>query len=177
MWFTIVRTTYQFTLTPISSLPTNTQPPVQWVLGFLPGGKATLGMVLTTNPYWVLRLKKGWSYASTSPWCLHGILHGELHHYLLPFVLYNSFSIAQCCSISLVLYNSFSIAQCCNISLVFYNSFSIAQCCNISLVLYSSFSIAQCCNISLVLYSSFSIAQCCNISLVLEFMKPNNWLW
>jgi hypothetical protein len=100
MWFTTVRTTYQLVLIPISSLPTNTQPPVQWVPVFLPRRKATLGTVFTSSPCWALRLRKGWSYASTSPLCLHGILQGELHLYILPFVLYVNCAILHSVAVS-----------------------------------------------------------------------------
>jgi len=39
-------------------------------------------MVLTAHSHLVLKLKEEWSYTFTPPLCLHGLLLGELYHYM-----------------------------------------------------------------------------------------------
>jgi len=51
---------------------------IQWVPG-LSRGYSGQGMALTTHPHLVLRLKKEYSYTSTPPLGLHGLLQGELY--------------------------------------------------------------------------------------------------
>jgi hypothetical protein len=51
-----------------------TQSPIQWVPGALSLGVKWLGVKLTTQPHLVLRLKNEWSYTSTSPIRLHGVV-------------------------------------------------------------------------------------------------------
>jgi hypothetical protein len=51
-----------------------TQPPVQWVLGvFFLGLKRGWGVMLTTHPHLVLRLRMSRSYTSSHPMCFHGV--------------------------------------------------------------------------------------------------------
>jgi hypothetical protein len=51
-----------------------TQSPVQWVPGvFSPGVKRGRGVMLTTHPHLVLRLRMSRSYTSSHPKCLHGV--------------------------------------------------------------------------------------------------------
>jgi hypothetical protein len=51
-----------------------TQPPIQWVPGVLsPGVKRGRGMMLTTHPHLVPRLRMSKSYTSSPPNCLHGV--------------------------------------------------------------------------------------------------------
>jgi hypothetical protein len=63
-----------------------TQPPVQWVLGALsPGAKRGRGVMLTTHPLLVPRLRKSRSYTSSHPnaplWSVTGPL------YVLPDII------------------------------------------------------------------------------------------
>jgi hypothetical protein len=52
----------------------HTQPPVQWVPGVLsPGVKCVQGMMLTTHPHLVLRLRMSRSYTSSHPKRLLGM--------------------------------------------------------------------------------------------------------
>ena len=50
-----------------------TQPPVQLVTGSLSRGQSCEGVAFTTNPHLAPRLKKEYSYTSTSPLGLHGL--------------------------------------------------------------------------------------------------------
>jgi hypothetical protein len=51
-----------------------TQPPVQWVPGVLsPGLKPGQGVMLTTHPHLVPRLRMSRSYTSSHPMRLHGV--------------------------------------------------------------------------------------------------------
>ena len=50
-----------------------TQPPIQWLQGRFPGGKASGGVALNTHPQLAPRLKKDYSYASTPPLSLHDL--------------------------------------------------------------------------------------------------------
>jgi hypothetical protein len=60
-----------------------TQPPVQWVLGVLsPRVKCGQGMVLTTHPILVLRLRKCASYTSFPPKCHPWHVVGPLYTYI-----------------------------------------------------------------------------------------------
>jgi hypothetical protein len=50
------------------------QPPVQWVPGVLsPGEKRGRGVMLTTHPHLVPRLRMSRSYTSSPPWSHHGV--------------------------------------------------------------------------------------------------------
>jgi hypothetical protein len=51
-----------------------TQPPVQWVLGSLSLGVKWPGVKLTTHLHLVPRLKNVWSYTSTPPVHLNGMV-------------------------------------------------------------------------------------------------------
>jgi hypothetical protein len=74
-----------FPLAPVSRPALRpTQPPVQWVLGFLPGGKFCRGFSLTTHPILSSRLSR--SYTSSSPWRLHGGSGTSLRFYFNFFV-------------------------------------------------------------------------------------------
>jgi hypothetical protein len=51
-----------------------TQPPIQWVPGVLyPGVKCGRGVMLTTHPHLVPRLRMSRSYTSPPPMCFHGM--------------------------------------------------------------------------------------------------------
>jgi hypothetical protein len=52
-----------------------TEPPIQRVPGgSFPGGKAAGGVKLTTHLYLMSRSKNAWSYTSTPPLRLHGVV-------------------------------------------------------------------------------------------------------
>jgi hypothetical protein len=51
-----------------------TQPPIQWVPGALSLGLKRLGVKLTTHLHLVPRSKNEWSYTSTPPVRLHGVV-------------------------------------------------------------------------------------------------------
>ena len=64
------------------SIPIQTGPEAHsaLVLGlFLGGVLGSQGMAMTTHNNQVQRLKKGWSYTSMPPLCLHGMLYSELY--------------------------------------------------------------------------------------------------
>jgi hypothetical protein len=58
--------------------PEPTQPPVQWVR-VLPGGKGGRGVMLTTHPLLVPRLRKSRAIPPLTLWVLLGLLRGSLY--------------------------------------------------------------------------------------------------
>ena len=62
--------------------------------GSLPRRWSGQGVALTTHPHLVARLKKEYSYTSTPPVCLHGLLNCEL--YLYHGSEYEDYSLCRC---------------------------------------------------------------------------------
>jgi hypothetical protein len=60
--------------------PEPTQPPVKWVPG-LSRGKGDRGVMLTTQPLLVPRLRKSWAITPLTILVLLGLLRGSLHLY------------------------------------------------------------------------------------------------
>ena len=60
----------------------STQPSIQWVMGFFPGGKVTSGWCWTPNLHLVPRFRMG-SYTILSPVNLHGVFYGDTYLMIL----------------------------------------------------------------------------------------------
>jgi hypothetical protein len=59
-----------------------TQPPIQWVLGALTPGIKGPGREVDHLPPASAEVKNGWSYTSTPPIRLHGVVRNTFYHQL-----------------------------------------------------------------------------------------------